>query len=299
MRYVANRITIILHKMIKDLIISMRPKQWIKNLFLFAAIIFVKQFTDVEKLTAVFEAFMIFCFASSAVYLINDVWDAPYDRRHPQKRSRPIASGVFPALEAVFAALVFGALAIFWSFYINNFFALAVIGYVALMLMYSFYLKRLVIVDVIVIALGFVIRVIAGAVAINVRFSEWLILSTFFLALFLAVSKRKNELQHADETEARAGLGQYSLDLLDQMNTIVLPSTIITYAFYTFSSEHSKLLMITVPIVLYGLFRYLFLINTKRWSDDGPTDDLLSDKNLTLTVFIWLAVSAAIILYAG
>src|SRR3989344_3585723 len=283
----------------KNLIISMRTKQWVKNLFLFAAIIFVKQFFDIEKLATVFEAFIIFCLAGSAIYLLNDVVDAPYDRRHPQKRLRPIASGKLPASAAIFAAAVFGALAVFWSFYINNFFALAVIGFLALNILYSFYLKRFVIIDVIVIALGFVIRVIAGAVAINVRFSEWLILSTFFLTLFLAISKRKNELIHAEEAETREGLGKYSLALLDQMNSIVLPSTIITYAFYTFSSEHSKLLMITIPIVLYGLFRYLFLINTKRWSDDGPTDDLLSDKNLTLTVFIWLAVSAAIILYAG
>ncbi|OGF64222.1 hypothetical protein A2661_00560 [Candidatus Giovannonibacteria bacterium RIFCSPHIGHO2_01_FULL_45_24] len=283
----------------KNLIISMRPKQWVKNLFLFAAIIFVKQFFDIEKLATVFEAFIIFCLAGSAIYLLNDVVDAPYDRRHPQKRLRPIASGELPESAAVFAAVVFGALSIFWSFYINNFFALTVVGFLALNVLYSFYLKRFVIIDVITIALGFVIRVIAGAVAINVRFSEWLILATFFLTLFLAISKRKNELMHAEEAEAREGLGRYSLALLDQMNAIVLPSTIITYAFYTFSSEHSKLLMITIPIVLYGLFRYLFLINIKTRSDDGPTDDLLSDKNLTLTVFIWLAVSAAIILYAG
>ena len=282
----------------KNLIISMRPRQWIKNLFLFAAIIFVKQFFDVEKLTTVFEAFIIFCLASGAIYLLNDAVDAPFDRRHPQKRLRPIAAGELPASGAVFAAAVFGALSVFWSFYISNFFALAVIGFLALNILYSFYLKRFVIIDVIVIALGFVIRVIAGAVAINVRFSEWLILSTFFLTLFLAISKRKNELMHAEEAETREGLGRYSLALLDQMNSIVLPSTIITYAFYTFSSEHSKLLMITIPIVLYGLFRYLFLINTKTLSDDGPTDDFLLDKNLLATVFLWLAVSAAIILYA-
>lgn len=276
----------------------MRPRQWIKNLFLFAAIIFVKQFLDIEKLATVFGAFIIFCLASSAVYLVNDIVDAPYDRRHPQKRLRLIAKGELPVSGAVWAAIVFGALAIFWSFYINNFFALTTISYLALNLLYSFYLKKFVIIDVIVIALGFVIRVIAGAVAINVKFSEWLILATFFLTLFLAISKRKNELAHAEEAETREGLGKYSLALLDQMNSIVLPSTIITYAFYTFSSEHSKLLMVTIPIVLYGLFRYLFLINIKTRSDDGPTDDFLLDKNLLITVFVWLVVSAAIILYA-
>lgn len=276
----------------------MRPKQWIKNLFLFAAIIFVKQFLDIEKLTAVFEAFIIFCLASSAIYLVNDVVDAPYDRRHPQKRLRPIAAGELPVSGAVFAAAVFGALAIFWSFYINNFFAYTVISYLALNLLYSFYLKRFVIIDVIIIALGFVVRVIAGAVAISVVFSVWLILSTFFLTLFLAISKRKNELAHLEGVETRAGLAQYSLAFLDQMNTVVLPSTIITYAFYTFSSEHSKLLMVTIPIVLYGLFRYLFLINIKERNDDGPTDDFLLDKNLLITVLVWLIVSAIIILYA-
>lgn len=283
---------------LKNLIISMRPKQWIKNLFLFAAIIFVKQFLDIEKLTAVFEAFIIFCLASGAVYLINDAADLPYDRKHPEKRFRPIASGAVPPSAAIFAALAFAALSVFWSFYINNLFAYAVISYLALNLLYSFYLKQFVIIDVIVIALGFVIRVIAGAVAINVVFSVWLILSTFFLTLFLAISKRKNELAHLEGAETRAGLAQYSPAFLDQMNTVVLPSTIITYAFYTFSSEHSKLLMVTIPIVLYGLFRYLFLINIKERSDDGPTDDFLLDKNLLITVFIWLIVSAAIILYA-
>lgn len=282
----------------KNLIISMRPRQWVKNFFLFAAIIFVKQFLDIEKLATVFWAFVIFCLASSAIYLVNDVSDAPYDRRHPQKRLRPVAKGDLPVSGAIFAAVVFAALSLFWSFYINNFFALTVASFLALNLLYSFYLKKFVIVDVIVIALGFVIRVIAGAVAIGVRFSEWLILATFFLTLFLAISKRKNELMHAEETERREGLGRYSLPLLDQMNAIVLPSTIITYAFYTFGSEHSQLLMMTIPIVLYGLFRYLFLINAKTRSDDGPTDDLLLDKNLLVTVFLWLAASVAIILYA-
>ena len=276
----------------------MRPKQWIKNLFLFAAIIFVKQFLDIEKLAAVFEAFIIFCLASGATYLINDVADLQYDRKHPEKRSRPIASGAVPPSAAIFAALAFAALSVFWSFYINSLFAFTVISYLALNLLYSFYLKRFVIIDVIIIALGFVVRVIAGAVAINVVFSVWLILSTFFLTLFLAISKRKNELTHLEGAETRAGLAQYSPAFLDQMNTVALPSTIITYAFYTFGSEHSKLLMVTIPIVLYGLFRYLFLINIKQRSDDGPTDDFLLDKNLLITVFIWLIVSAAIILYA-
>ncbi len=284
--------------MIQNLIISMRPKQWIKNLFLFAAIIFVKQFTDFGKLWIVVLAFFIFSLASSGIYLINDLIDLPYDRNHPQKKARPLAAGKLAPGAALYAAIILVLISSLAGFYINQFFALTVIGYIALMLVYSFYLKRLVIIDVIVIALGFVMRVIAGAVAINVRFSEWLILSTFFLTLFLATSKRKNELMHAEDAGAREGLGQYSLVLLDQMNTIVLPSTIITYAFYTFNSEHSKLLMVTIPVVLYGLFRYLFLINIKEHSDDGPTDDFLLDKNLLITVFIWLIVSAAIILYA-
>lgn len=282
---------------IKYLLISMRPKQWIKNLFLFAAIIFVKQFTDIGKLWTVILAFFIFSMASSGIYLINDLIDLPYDRRHPQKKLRPLAAGKLSPISALVAAIILISASSVAGFYINQFFALTVIGYIALMLVYSFYLKRLVIIDVIVIALGFVIRVIAGAVAISVIFSEWLILSTFFLTLFLATSKRKNELMHAMETETRGGLGQYSLPLLDQMNAIVLPSTIVTYAFYTFSSEHSRLLMITIPIVLYGLFRYLFLVNAKERSDDGPTDDLLLDKNLLATVFVWLIVSAGIIMY--
>ncbi len=277
----------------------MRPKQWIKNLFLFAAIIFVKEFTDFSKLLTVVFAFILFCLAASAVYLVNDLLDFEQDRNHPKKRSRPIASGKLSQNTAWLVAALLIVLSLGNSLFINPYFAMLIANYILLNILYSFYLKRVVIIDVIVVAAGFLIRVIAGAVAIGVTFSQWLILSTFFLTLFLGISKRKNELAYPQNSLTRTGLNQYSPQLLDQMNMIVLPSTIITYAFYTFSSEHSKLLMVTIPIVLYGLFRYLFLISVKETIDDGPTDDLLFDKHLLVTVFIWLIVSAGIILYAG
>jgi len=265
----------------------MRPRQWIKNLFIFAALIFAKKFTDVQDLQITLVAFVAFCLASSAVYLLNDVVDYPKDKLHPLKKFRPIAAGKISCKLATIFSLVFVFLSLFIAQLINNQLLIVVFGYLILNILYSFYLKKIVILDVIVIALGFVLRVIAGAVAINVIFSSWLLLCTFFLTLFLAIGKRKNELVNLNGNSTRGVLSQYSKELLEQMTMIVLPATLITYTLYTFNSGHTQWLIFTVPIVLYGLFRYLLIIDRKKECDNGPTDDLLFDKPLQITVLVW------------
>lgn len=277
----------------------MRPKQWTKNLVLFAALFFVKAFTDLEKVLLATEAFVLFCLASSAVYLLNDIVDLPKDREHPLKKLRPLAAGKINALTAAGAALFSGAAAVAGGFYLNYWFGITVIGYILLNIAYSLLLKNLIILDVFTIAIGFVIRVVAGAVAISVPFSSWLILCTFFLTLFLAVNKRKSELAFNAASGNRAVLGNYSPAFLDQMSIVALSATIISYTFYTFSSEHSKLLMLTVPIVLYGLFKYLFIVSESRGADDGPSDVFLREVSLQLTVLVWIIVAALILIYGG
>src|SRR3989339_1717605 len=227
----------------KDLIISFRPKQWIKNLFVLAALIFAQKFLDKQALVLSLLAFFAFCLISSSVYLINDVADAEKDKAHPLKKNRPIARGTLSKPVAVWAAIILLIAAVFISFKLGFWFLIILILYWLLNLFYSFYLKNLVILDVIAVSLGFVLRVIAGAVAIGVVFSSWLLLCTFFLTLFLALGKRKNEMLHISGNSTRGVLANYSLDLLNQMNAVVLPSALLAYALYTFNSKHSQWLM--------------------------------------------------------
>lgn len=281
---------------IKNLIISLRPKQYIKNLFVFAALLFVKEFNDWNKIVLTLKAFVLFCLISSAIYLFNDILDLAGDREHPAKKMRPIAAGKVSVKTALVTGIILLATSLGLSFYLNYLFGLVILFYFVLNILYSSWLKTVVIVDVLIIAVGFVARVVAGAVVISVVFSPWLIFCTLFLTLFLAISKRKTELLQSSGVNSRQVLSSYSVSFLDQMNTIVLPLTLITYTFYTFSSEHSKLLMLTVPIVLYGMFRYLFIINNQSAITEGPTDELLADRHLQITVLVWL-ITVFIILY--
>ncbi len=283
---------------LKNLLVSMRPKQWIKNFFIFAALIFVREFTDLQKVLVTLVAFVLFCLASSAVYLINDIIDLPKDREHPRRRFRPLAAGKLRIPIVAFAATLLSAASILGSFYLDRFFGIAVAAYIVLNIFYSLYLKKQIILDVFIIAFGFVIRVIAGALVIQVPFSPWLILCTFFLTLFLAINKRKNEFLFATTQGARTVLGAYSVPLLDQMGVVALAVTIISYTFYTFSSEHSKLLMFTVPIVLYGLFYYLFIMSQKREDNIDPSDIFLNRLNLQITVLVWILAVTLILIYA-
>jgi 4-hydroxybenzoate polyprenyltransferase len=247
-------------------------------------------------------AFGIFCVLSGVVYLINDVADREADRRHPVKRNRPIASGALPVGVALATALALGSGALVAAFALRPLFGVLAATYVALLALYSGPLKHIVVIDVLTIAIGFVLRAAAGAVAIAVPISPWLYVLTILLALFLALSKRRHELVLlADRaTGHRPILEEYSPYLLDQMISVATASTIVAYAFYTVSPEtiekfHTNLLGLTLPFPLYGIFRYLYLVHQKE-GGGSPTDMLLTDRPLLLCVALW-AVAVALIIY--
>jgi len=288
---------------ISGLIRSLRIRQWSKNSVVFAALIFALELFDPASVLRAFQAFGVFCVLASGVYLLNDVFDLPNDRVHPTKRLRPVAAGEVPvALAALFgAALALGGIAMAWVM-APGFGAVAV-TYIVSNLLYSAWLKKIVIVDVMVISMGFVLRAVAGGIAIEVEVSEWLILCTILLSLFLALCKRRQELallEHA--VQHRTILKEYSVEMVDQMITIVTAATLIAYFSYTLSPEvHAKLhtgnLYLTVPFVIYGLFRYLYLVH-RREMGGSPTEALFSDLPLLLNIVLWAAAAVAI-LYAS
>ena len=263
----------------------MRPRQWIKNLVVFAALIFARKLTDPALAARSLTAFALFCAASGAVYIVNDLIDADRDRKHPVKSRRPIASrmlGPVPALTAV-ALLLTGSL--MEGFILSPPFGAILMIYVVLNFVYSLWLKDVVILDVMVIAAGFVLRAVGGALVINVVISTWLILCTILLSLFLAFCKRRQELEGLSEAhEHRAILKEYSTDYLDQMINVVTASTVTAYMFYTVSPEvemklGTERLYLTVPFVLYGIFRYLYLVH-QRGAGGSPTQGLAGTRSL-------------------
>ena len=288
---------------VSGLIRSLRIKQWTKNSVVFAALIFARQFFDAGSLLRAGLAFAIFCILASAVYLLNDVFDLPNDRVHPTKRRRPVAAGEVPPGLAATAgvALALTGLALAWLLAP----AYGVIGalYIASNLLYSAWLKKVVILDVMVISMGFVLRAVAGGIAIEVEVSEWLILCTVLLSLFLALCKRRQELTLLENAvEHRGILKEYTVALADQMITIVTAATLIAYFSYTLSPEiqaklHTSNLYLTVPFVIYGLFRYLYLVH-RREMGGSPTEALFSDPPLLASVLLW-AAAAVMILYAS
>ncbi len=281
---------------------GMRPRQWTKNLLVFAALIFARRMSDAEAVALSIAAFVFFCLLSSAVYLINDVIDYEEDRKHPDKCKRPVASGDLPIPVALAAAPVFVAIALGGSFYINAGLGATATAYAGLMLLYQFVLKQRVILDVFAIAFGFVLRAVAGAEAINVVISPWLLICTLLLALFLGLSKRRGEIVLLGDEAAdhRGALAKYSLNLLDQMIAVVTASTVMSYCLYTISERTvqevgSARLMYTVPFVIYGIFRYLYLMHQK---DGGghPDQTLLTDIPLLTNVVLYV-LAAALIIY--
>ncbi len=288
----------------KSLVIELRPVQWIKNLFVFAGVIFSLRFTMLFPVVKSILAFLIFCMVCSSAYILNDIIDKDADKVHPEKKKRPIAAGVFSSRIGVFVALILACAAILFSFLLNYFFLLTVVCYLLIMVIYSLILKKLVILDVVVIAFGFVLRAIAGAVAIGVVISPWLLLTTFLVALFLALSKRRYEigLLKADAITHRNTLSFYSLPLLDQMIAVVTASTVVTYALYTMAEQTcmkfgTRFLVFTVPFVIYGIFRYLYLVH-RREEGGNPEKTLLTDKPLLLDVFLWIMSSVLIIYFS-
>ena len=285
-----------------NLLRSLRPSQWTKNLIVFAALGLGQRLLDGQSVLYAFAAFGIFCILSGVVYLINDVADKEADRRHPVKRNRPIASGAVPVPVALTCAFVLGAGGLVGAFALRPLFGVLAATYVALLALYSGPLKHIVIIDVLTIAIGFVLRAAAGAVAIAVPISPWLYVLTVLLALFLALSKRRHELVLlADQaTEHRPILEEYSPYLLDQMISVATASTIVAYAFYTVSPEtiekfHTNLLGLTLPFPLYGIFRYLYLVHQKE-GGGSPSDMLLTDRPLLVCVALW-ALAVALIIY--
>jgi 4-hydroxybenzoate polyprenyltransferase len=284
-----------------SLVLSLRPSQWTKNLIIFAALMFGQRLLDPTAVLQSLAAFAIFCALSGVVYLINDVADREADRRHPVKMFRPIASGAVPVRVALIAATALGLTALAAAFWLRPLFGVLAGSYLLLLGLYSGPLKHAVIIDVLTIAIGFVLRAAAGAVAIGVHASHWLYVLTMLLALFLALSKRRHELVLlADRaTGHRRILEEYSPYLLDQMIAVVTASTIVAYAFYTVSPETvekfgTDLLGLTLPFPLYGIFRYLYLVHQKE-GGGSPTDMLLTDRPLLACVGLWAATVALII----
>ncbi len=287
--------------MLRALLRTMRPKQWFKNIFVFAGVFFDGRALDPARLLRSVAAFVVFCMLSSAVYFINDLVDAPRDRLHPSKRNRPIASGALSSRVAIVAAIVLVAGSLAAALPLGKPFAIVSATYLALMVAYTLYLKNLVIIDVMAIAAGFVLRVYAGAVAVQVtRFSPWLYVCMTLLALFIAINKRRHELilLAEDANNHRTSLGQYNLEFLDHMTALVTSTLLTAYSLYTFSApnlpaDHS--MMYTIPFVLYGLFRYLYLIHA-RGLGGAPEDIVLGDKPMLITLALW-AATCGIVLY--
>jgi 4-hydroxybenzoate polyprenyltransferase len=285
----------------KHLIISLRPRQWIKNLFIFAGILFSRHLFNPTYLGPVATAFLVFCMLSGAVYLLNDVLDIEKDKHHPLKSKRPISAGLLSKNAALAAFCVLTVIALVISFGLGIPFFLTALGYFVLQTSYSTYLKKVVILDVFSIAAGFVLRVVAGAVVINVVISPWLIICTTLLALFLGLSKRRHEIETLGESghNHRAVLQSYSTYLLDQMIGVVTASAVVCYALYTVAPEtvarfNTRNLLFTIPFVLYGIFRYLFLIH-KKGEGGNPETILTSDLPLLINVVLWAATAGLII----
>jgi len=292
-----------------SLLLSLRPAQWTKNLIVFGPLllgqrlrdgVYVGTLLDGSAVVASIAAFLIFCALSGVVYLLNDVADREADAKHPIKRYRPIASGAVPVSVALTTAALLGTVALGAAFWLRPAFGLLGTGYVGLLALYSGPLKHVVIIDVLTIAIGFVLRAAAGAVVIGVAISHWLLILTILLALFLALSKRRHELVLlADEaTSHRPILQEYSPYLLDQMISVVTAATLVEYIVYTTSSDTaarvgSGALSLTIPFVLYGLFRYLYLVHQED-RGGSPTNMLVTDRGLMVCVALWALTVGAL-----
>jgi len=289
--------------MILDIFRSLRPTQWTKNFFVFAALLFSLKIRDISLLLRTLAAFGVFCVLSGAVYLINDVLDFAEDRVHPKKSKRPIAAGRVgrPLAVGLAAGLALASLAA--AALLNRNFLIVAAVYLVLQVAYSLKLKHVVILDVFIIAAGFVLRVVAGGFVIAVPLSSWLLICTTLLALFIAMNKRRHELVLLEDNASshRPILKEYSAYLLDQMISVVTASTVIAYCLYTVSPETvqkfgTENLIYTMPFVLYGIFRYLYLVHQKG-KGGSPEELLLKDRPLLVAVVLWIVAVFAILYF--
>ncbi|MGB9792489.1 MAG: decaprenyl-phosphate phosphoribosyltransferase [Thermacetogeniaceae bacterium] len=285
--------------MLMDYIRLARPKQWVKNFFVYAALVFSRSAFDPLLLGATTAAFALFCLLSGGVYALNDIWDRERDRNHPVKCSRPVASGRIPVRSAAIYGAALLSAGVFGSFAVSPLLGLVAVAYAALMMAYSLWLKDQVILDVFSVAAGFILRVLAGVAATGVSLSPWLILCTLFLSLFLALGKRRHELYllEGGAQEHRPALDHYSFGFIDQMVAVATSATVLSYSLYTFLAPTSRLMMLTIPIVLYGLFRYLYVVYHAN-GGGSPEDVLLNDLPLQVAVLLWV-IACLLILYLG
>ena len=280
----------------------MRPEQWIKNFFVFTALLFSKNLPNPLKGIEAIIGFTIFCMITGCAYMINDLVDLEKDKLHPVKSRRPLASGKLKKDTAVKIVVLVCLASLFFAFYMNVLFGIIVLAYFLLNIGYSIYLKNIVIIDVVSIAAGFVLRVLGGAVIISVVASQWLILCTILLSLFLGFSKRRHELILLEDsaTSHRKVLEHYSPYFLDQMIAVVTASTLICYALYTMSKDTveklgTSKLIYTIPFVLYGIFRYLYLVHQKE-KGGSPTEIMFTDKPMIINICLWV-ISSVVFIY--
>lgn len=292
----------------RAIIEGVRPKQWTKNLIVFFPLFFTISESPVSSDTGLWLslignallAFLLFSLLTGAVYLINDVFDAEEDRQHPKKRSRPVASGRLGTSQALITGGVLMSAALAFSFLLSIPFGSIATGYLALMLAYTLWVKQFVLLDVFSISGGFVLRAVAGAAVIQVPISPWLYICTGLGALLIALGKRRSEIDNAGPSAPaqRGSLGKYSQKLIDQFIAIVAPSTLLAYTLYTFTAPNlpgNHAMMLTIPFVIYGLFRYLYLVHTRN-AGETPEELLVTDKPLLASIILWLAAAAAILL---
>lgn len=295
--------------MFADLLSTMRPRQWLKNGFVFIALFFDRQLDEPTSILYTIAAFVLLCLMSGAVYIMNDLADMENDRQHPRKRTRPLASGRLNPNVAAAAAILFATVSLIAGLLLSLTFGIILLAYLLTQIAYTLWLKHQVLIDVSVVATGFILRIAAGVAVLEPvqpvqRFSPWLYVFGGFLALFLALGKRRHELVllGAEAGNHRAILREYNLELIDLLIGIVTTSTLVSYSLYTFLAEglpENHLMMLTIPFVLYGVFRYLYLVHV-RHEGGAPEEILLRDRPLQLTVGLWgLIVLVALYIAPG
>lgn len=289
--------------MLSDLLKTMRIRQWPKNGFVFFALVFDKQLFQIDPFLRTLEGFFLFCLVSSAVYLLNDIFDIEADRQHPEKKNRPLASGKLPISVAWGAAILLAAAAIPLGYVLSPVLAGILALYLSINLLYSRWLKHVPILDVFIVSSGFVLRVAAGVALITVeRFSPWLYMITTLFSLYLGFGKRRAEMSLLEQGAGshRKVLDGYTIPLLDQLITIVSGTTIVTYSLYTFTAPNlpeNHSMMLTIPFVMYGIFRYLQLIQTGH-AAGAPEEVALKDRPLQATVLLWI-ISVIAVFYSS
>lgn len=289
-------------RLIAGILKSLRVYQWVKNIFIFFPLVFAGHLKNQNEIVLLIAAFFLFSFAASSVYLFNDIADYEKDKIHPVKKHRPLPSGSITKLQAGITSFALAAIACNGAFLVKPMYAVLLAGYFVINLLYSFGLKNIAIVDVFFLSFGFIIRIVSGAVVIDVPVSHWILVCTFSLTLFLGFAKRRNEMILMGEkgNEHRVSLKGYSITFLDQCLSITAGATLISYLLYTISPETiSKFgtsdLVYTAPPVFYGVFRYLFLVNNNNGTGD-PSRLLLSDKGIAVSFIVWI-FSAVVLIY--